>query len=267
MDWSLIVFPALAVGALGLVLGIGLGWAGKLFAFQADERVVAMREVLPNANCGGCGFAGCVNFAEAVAAGLAPPNGCPVGGGKLAVQIAEIMGVEPVFDRRVAAYIKCGGGESNSNFRYEYQGYHDCRAMALLAGGGSKSCPYGCLGMDSCVRACLFDAIHYVDGIAQVDNDKCTACGLCVETCPRGLIELVPHDHLIRVACNFPANGKITRMHCTAGCISCKKCEKVCPHDAIHVRDNLAHIDYEKCTQCGECAVVCPTRVVHMIES
>ena len=266
MDWTVIVKPVLAIGALGLILGVGLGLAGVLFAFKENEHVKAIRAVLPGANCGGCGFAGCANFAEAVAAGEAKTNGCPVGGAKAAEQVAEIMGVAPELERRVAAFVKCGGGESKSNFRYEYQGYHDCRAMALLAGGGSKSCPYGCLGMGSCVRACMFDALRYVDGIAQVDNEKCMACGLCAAACPRGLVELVPYDHLIRVACNFPANGKITRMHCTAGCISCKKCEKICPHGAIHVENNLAHINYELCTQCGACAEVCPTKVVRAIE-
>jgi len=266
MEWSSIIYPGAIVGGLGLFFGLGLGLAGKFFAFKPNEAVQAIRDVLPGANCAGCGFAGCEQFAEAVASGAAKTNGCPVGGVKVAEKVAEIMGVEPVIDRRVVVYVKCGGGESKSNFRYEYQGYNDCRAMALLAGGGAKSCPYGCLGMGSCVRACMFDALHYVDGIAQVDNDKCTACGMCVAACPRSLIEIVPQDHLIRVACNFPANGKITRMHCTAGCISCKKCEKVCPHAAIHVKDNLAHIDYDKCTQCGACAEVCPTKVVHKIE-
>jgi len=266
MDWTMILFPALGIGAVGLLLGLGLGIAGKLLAPEVNETVQAIRKVLPSANCGGCGFAGCENFAEAVAAGEAKTNGCPVGGVKTAEAVAEIMGVEPVIDQRVAAYVRCGGGETKSNFRYEYQGYTDCRAMALLAGGGSKSCPYGCLGMGSCVRACLFGALHYVDGIAQVDNEKCVACGMCVANCPRSLVEMVPYDHRIRVACSFPANGKAVREHCTAGCISCKRCEKVCEHDAIHVRDNLAHIDYDKCVQCGKCAEVCPTKVVHLIE-
>jgi len=265
LNWTLILYPALAVGAIGLLFGLGLGIANKLFAHQPNELVLAIRGVLPSANCGGCGFPGCEGFAEAVAAGEAKTNGCPVGGAKAAEQVAAIMGVEPEIERRVAAYVKCGGGESKSNFRYEYQGYNDCRAMALLAGGGSKSCPYGCLGMGSCVRACMFDALHYVDGIVQIDNEKCTACGMCVATCPRSLIEMVPYDHLVRVACNFPANGKVTRLHCTTGCISCKKCEKVCPENAIHVHDNLAHIDYDKCTQCGACAEACPTKVIHII--
>lgn len=266
MDIPSILYSILTISGMGLIFGLGLGYAGKIFEVKEDEKIGLIRSALPGANCGGCGFSGCDALAAAIAKGEAKANACPVGGAKCTEEIAAIMSVEAEINARVASYIKCGGSFSKSTFRYDYQGLDDCRAVSMLAGGGAKTCAYGCLGNGSCLRSCEFDAITIVDGIARVDNDKCTACGMCIETCPRKLLELVPYDSKVRVACNSHDGGKVVRSLCTIGCIACKICEKACDYDAIHVVDNLAHVDYDKCVQCGECVKKCPTKVIRIVD-
>ena len=131
---------------------------------------------------------------------------------------------------------------------------------------GPKACSYGCMGFGSCVKACPFDAVHIIDGIAVVDPEACKACGKCVAACPNNLIELVPYEAPVKVLCNSKDKGKDVMAACSAGCIGCHLCEKNCEHDAIHVTDNIAHIDYDKCTGCGACVAKCPKKVIHMVE-
>lgn len=265
MNISSILYSVATISGMGLIFGLGLGYAGKIFAVKEDENIGLIRNALPGANCGGCGFSGCDALAAAIAKGEAKPNACPVGGAKCTQEIADILGTEAEISAKVASFIKCGGSLSKSTFRYDYFGLDDCRAVSMLAGGGSKACAFGCLGNGSCLRACEFDAITIVDGIAVVDNDKCTACGMCIATCPRKLLELVPYDSKVRVSCNSHESGKVVRTLCTVGCIACKMCTRACKYDAIHVVDNLAHVDYDKCVQCGECVKKCPTKVIQII--
>lgn len=134
--------------------------------------------------------------------------------------------------------------------------------LAFVPGGGAKACAYGCLGYGSCVKACAFDAIHIIDGIAVVDRETCKACGKCVDACPRHLIELIPYTQKVMVGCSSHDKGKAVTSSCETGCIGCKKCEKVCPNEAIRVDDFCAHIDYDKCTGCGACREACPRNVI-----
>ena len=229
-----IVIAAVLVGGVGLFIGVFLGLAGKKFAVEVDEKEVAVREQLPGNNCGGCGYPGCDGLAAAIAKGEAPVNACPVGGAPVAAKIAAVMGEEVGETVRTSAFVKCLG---------------DCEKTT------------GCLGFGSCVKACPFDAIHIINGIAKVDQEKCKSCGKCVAECPKHLIEIIPYGQH-QVGCSSKEKGKEVMGACKVGCIGCKKCEKECPAGAITVTDNVAHIDKEKCTNCGKCKEVCPRKVI-----
>ncbi|MDR1065901.1 MAG: RnfABCDGE type electron transport complex subunit B [Clostridiales bacterium] len=250
------------LGALGLLFGCALGFAAVKFKVEEDPRVELVREALPGANCGGCGFPGCDGLAFAIANGSAKANGCPVGGESVAAKISDIMGVNLEKRSRVTAYVKCAGSESVSARRYEYSGLEDCGAQAKLAGGGPKSCSYGCLGAGNCVVKCQFDALKVVDGVAVVDKEKCVACGQCVDACPKNLISLIPYEAAVKVACSSKDFGKPVRDACSVGCIGCRICEKICPLKAAHVNDNLAEIDYDACRFCLTCVGKCPTKAI-----
>ncbi len=258
-----ILLPVLIIGGLGLIFGFGLAYASKKFEVKVDERVSQVREALPGANCAGCGYTGCDAFAEAVVAGKAEVNGCPVGGAKVAEEIARIMG-KPVgnFEARVAR-VMCGGSHDKCRSKYTYSGIEDCAAAAALYGGPS-ACTYGCVGMGNCVRACAFDAIVIEDGLAKVIATKCTGCTKCVAACPKGIIEMVPITSEYTVRCSSLDSGKVVRQNCDVGCIGCGRCAKVCQYNAIKIENMLARIDPELCQNCGECAKVCPTKAIEI---
>lgn len=256
-----IVYAIVVLGVLGLIFGIVLDFASKKFAVEVDEKEAAVLSVLPGANCGGCGFPGCGGLAAAIAKGDAPVNACPVGGADCAAKVAEIMGVDAGSGEKIVAHVRCKGSCSVSNNKYEYDGIQDCRAAAALI-GGPKSCSYGCLGLATCVKACGFDAIHVVDGVAIVDEEKCVNCGKCIDICPKGLIERKPANKAVTVDCKSNDFGKNVKEKCQAGCIGCGLCVKECPFDAIIFENKLAQIDYDKCKQCNKCATKCPTKVI-----
>ncbi|MDR0999339.1 MAG: RnfABCDGE type electron transport complex subunit B [Clostridiales bacterium] len=257
-----VLYALLVLGGMGLLFGLGLSVAAIKLKVETDPRLPLLREALPGANCGGCGFAGCDAFAEALLTGKASPSGCPVGGATSAQAIGQILGVPVTIAGRQNAFVRCGGCESKSLFRYDYQGLSDCKAAMQLAGGGSKACVYGCLGVGSCKAACQFGAIEMIDGIAVVNREKCAACTMCVRACPKQLIAMVPYNNTVHVACVSGDPGREARKICKAGCIKCKLCEKACQFDAVHVKDNGAIIDYAKCTQCGECVKKCPSKCI-----
>ena len=257
-----ILIGGAAVGVLGLILGVALGFAGKLFFVKVDEKEIEVRGCLPGNNCGGCGYAGCSGLAAAIAKGEAPVGQCPVGGDEVAAKIGEIMGVEAGAGVKKVAFVKCGGTCEKAKTDYEYTGVEDCAAMAFVPAGGPKTCKYGCLGYGSCVKACPFDAIHVVDGVAVVDKDKCKACSKCIAACPKGLIELVPYDAKHLVQCSSKDKGKDVMSACSVGCIGCSLCAKNCPEGAVTVTNNIAHIDQDKCTGCGVCATKCPKKII-----
>lgn len=251
------------VSATGLLIGLFLGVASKKLEVAVDERETQVRELLPGANCGGCGYAGCDACAKAIAEGKAPVNACPVANSDTHTAIAKVMGTEAAATEKMAAFVKCSGTCDKAKNNYTYYGVQDCKAAASIPGNGSKACGYGCMGLGSCVKVCAFDAIHIVDGVAYVDKEKCTGCSKCVVECPNNLIELVPIKAKTVVACSSEDKGKDVKTYCSTGCIGCKLCVKNCEYDAIHVENNLAKIDYSKCTNCGKCAAVCPVKVIH----
>lgn len=257
-----VLIAALIVGGTGVFIGVFLGIAGKKFAVEVDEKEEAILAELPGNNCGGCGYAGCSGLAAAIAKGEAPVGQCPVGGAPVAAKIAAIMGEEAGESVHEVAFVKCAGTCEKAKQAYDYTGITDCQMAAMMQNGGPKGCSSGCLGFGSCVKACPFDAIHIVDGIAVVDKEACKACGKCIATCPKHLIELVPYEQKHLVQCSSKDKGKDVMSVCSVGCIGCKMCEKVCESDAVHVVDNIAHIDPEKCTNCGKCAEKCPKKII-----
>lgn len=250
------------VGAVGLFIGLFLGIAGIKFKVDVDEREEKVLEALPGNNCGGCGYAGCSGLAAAIAKGEAPVNACPVGGEPVGEQIAQIMGVEAEKGEKMVAFVACQGTCEKARFDYEYQGIEDCQMLSFVPNGGPKSCDYGCLGYGSCVKACPFDAIHIVNGVAVVDKDACKACGKCVAVCPKHLISLVPYNAGYLVACSSKQKGAVAMKECDAACIGCGICQKNCPASAVKVEDFCASIDPDKCEGCGVCAEKCPKSVI-----
>lgn len=252
----------LSLTLAGLLFGALLALAARLFAVNVDPRVERVKEALPGANCGACGYPGCAGLADAIVKGEAPVDACPVGGSKTTAAVAAIMGVESceLKSPRVARLL-CAGGE-NCVDRGEYGGLPDCAAAALL-GGGHKACEYGCLGFGNCERACPFDAITMGEsGFPIIDEELCTACGKCVAACPKRLIELVPKHQREWVRCVNHYKGAVVRKICRTGCITCESCVKNCPSGAMHCVDNVCHIDYDKCQDCGTCAAKCPVKCI-----
>ena len=238
MDMNSIIIAAVVIAAVGIIVGVGLGLFGAKFKVEVDEKEAAVREELPGNNCGGCGYPGCDGLAKAIAEGKAPVNACPVGGAPVGEKIAAIMGVEAGSSEKKVAFVKCKGTCDKTKVQYEYHGIEDC------------------------VKACKFDAIHVVDGVAVVDKEKCVACGACVAACPKHLIDLVPYKAKHLVQCSSHDRGPAVKAACQVGCIGCTLCTKQCKFDAIHMDNNVAVIDYEKCVNCGACAAKCPVKVI-----
>ena len=261
MDLKSILYPILFLGITGSFFGVILSVASKIFYIKQDPKVIAVRNALPGANCGACGFPGCDGMASAICSGKAPVNGCVIGGNDTAEKIAELMGVNAGNVERNVACVLCQGACGKAKNKYDYHDLVDCRLISDFQ-KGQKACTFGCCGGGTCVSVCEFDAIHMVNGVAQVDKEKCVACMKCINICPKGIIKLVPYKSKTVVKCMSNDVGKIVRANCNIGCISCKMCEKNCPKDAIHVEDNLARIDYEKCINCCKCVSVCPTGAI-----
>lgn len=255
-----ILYAVLVLGIMGGVFGLVLAIASKVFAVKTDERLEPIMEALPGANCGGCGFAGCGAYAQAIIDGKAEIGRCAAGGNEAAKKISAIMGVEAAELEHTVALVRCRGYDRK--MKGDYEGINDCLAASKVAGRGQISCKFGCLGFGNCVKACKFGALSIREGIAYVDREKCTGCMSCAAQCPRQLIVPVPYKNEIYVSCASSAKGAISMKVCGNGCIGCKKCEKVCPNDAIHVNKNLAVIDYSKCVSCGLCATACPRHVI-----
>ena len=266
------ILIAIAIlGGLGLVFGLVLAAASKVFYVETDPRLDQLNACLPGANCGGCGFAGCGAYAEAVLKGEAPVGKCASGGNEAAKAMAAIMGVEAEEVTRKVAMVRCSGARTfdaegnltkGAKMKATYEGFHDCLAASKVGGSGPLSCKFGCLGYGSCTKVCKYGAISVKNGVAVVDEDLCVGCMACAQVCPRKVITAVEPDRNVIIACNSLAKGAVTNRACTIGCIGCGKCMKTCPSGAITITNNLAQIDYSKCTNCGQCATVCPKGLI-----
>ncbi|HCJ66106.1 MAG TPA: ferredoxin [Elusimicrobia bacterium] len=268
----LILYAVLVLAGLALIFAFGLAVASKIFAINQDPRLVALISALPGVNCGACGFAGCAGYAGELFKGTAEPGKCTVGQKEIADKIGKILGIEVKMKEPEVAMVFCQGKPEVAVEKYLYNGLQSCRAANLLV-GGSKSCSYGCLRYGDCYRVCPFDAIAWSEPrgvhpsesgeIPRIIPDKCTACGLCIKSCPKkGLIRLVPENKEVHILCNSLDKGGVTRRICKVGCFACGLCVKACPKQAITIIDNLARIDYSKCDNCGICVEKCPVKTI-----
>jgi Na+-translocating ferredoxin:NAD+ oxidoreductase subunit B len=251
----------------GTLAAIILYVVARKFRVQEDPRIDEVEKALPGANCGACGFAGCRAFAEAVVK-VPDLTGfyCPVGGNEAMSRIAAILGLEAVKKDPRVAFIRCNGSFDVRPRTSNYDGIATC-AVASMLYSGDTDCQWGCLGYGDCYDACDFDAIvmHPEKGIPEIIDDKCVACGACVEACPRNLIELrkkYPKNRKVVIACRNKDKGGVALKACKVACIGCGKCVKECPFDAITMEDNLAYIDPDKCKLCRKCVPVCPTGAI-----
>ncbi len=258
-----ILYATISLGGMGLLLGLALAVCGKIFEVKVDERVPLIMEALPSANCGGCGYAGCSAYANAVVEGKAALTLCSAGGQECVDQISKIMGVAAEKAVRMTARVRCVGTDKQAINKYFYDGEHDCVSASRL-GGGPKACASGCLGYGTCVSACKFDAIVMESGVAVIDESKCTGCGACVKSCPKKVIAMLPHASKVYVGCANTEKGGVVKNQCAIGCIGCRLCAKSCEAEAITIANNLATVDPEKCTNCRKCLEVCPKRVVRL---
>jgi Na+-translocating ferredoxin:NAD+ oxidoreductase RNF subunit RnfB len=264
---STVLITIISLSLLAFISAVILYFVAQKFKVFEDPRIDEVQAVLPAANCGGCGFAGCRNMAEAlVKADSFEALYCPVGGAPVMAEAAKILGkVAPVVDPTIAVLL-CNGSPEFRPKTSQYNGASDCRISHSLY-IGETDCSYGCLGNGDCERACAFDALHMdtVKGLPVIIDDKCVSCGACVKACPRHLIELrkkAKKDRKIYVACSNCDKGGPARKACQVACISCNKCFKVCAFDAITINDNLAYIDAKKCTFCRKCVIECPTNAI-----
>lgn len=256
-----IFWAVLWFAVLGGLFGGLLALADRFFKVEKDEREDKIRENLPGANCGGCGFAGCDALAAAIVKGEAKCSACPVCSDEQIGEICKIMEISPEPAVKLRAQVMCSGVCDTARIKYVYEGEDDCSA-AMRLGGGPKECPQGCIGLGTCVKACPFGAISVQNGVAFVDYSICTGCGVCVASCPKKIIKLIPCSAGTWVVCSSRDKGVKVRSYCDAGCIGCGICARKCKTGAITVNDNVASIDYEKCTGCGECAAACPRKII-----
>ena len=259
-----ILIPLLIVGAVGLISGILLAVAGKLFYVPENQLAKEVRACLPGVNCGACGFKGCDDYAAAIAEGNAKPNLCVPGAEATAAELAALLGVEVEAPSDFIAFVHCNGNCDATSKKADYTGIQTCKAASAVY-GGPDACRYGCIGLGDCAAACPANAICILDGIAHIDTTACLGCGLCTTICPKHLISLIPQDTKTVVMCSNEEKGAAARKACTNACIGCKKCEKNCPEQAISVINNVAKIDYTKCSGCGLCVEGCPTKCLKTV--
>ncbi len=264
---NLILISLITLGLVGAVSSIILFFTAQKFHVFEDTRINDVEEALPSANCGGCGFPGCRAFAEAcVKAETMDELNCPVGGAPTMENVANILGRTVVATAPTVAVVRCGGTCDHRPRMNEYDGVQHCFIAHNLY-SGETGCSFGCLGLGDCEVSCEFDAIKVnpVTKLPEVDEDKCTSCGACVKACPKLLIELRkkgPKSRRIYVSCRNEDRGPIAKKSCDVSCIACTKCEKVCPHEAITISNNLAFIHDDKCKLCRKCVEVCPTNAI-----
>lgn len=251
------IYPLVIFIVMGIVFGILLTVLSKVFAVKTDPRTQQISEALPNANCGGCGYAGCADYADAIVTKGAPMNLCSPGGASTASAIGKIMGAEVSAAERKVPVIHCNGSCGNTETLFEFGGIQTC-ASAKRFYGGTGACMHGCVGLGDCAAVCPEGCISVKDGLAAVCTEKCIGCGKCVSACPNNLIELRSEKKKVDVLCSSKDMGPVAVKSCKVSCIACGKCVKACKFFAISIVDAHAVIDYDKCVSCGLCAKECP---------
>lgn len=264
---SIILYTVATLSGIGVVSAIILYLVAQKFKVFEDPRIDEVEGILPAANCGGCGYAGCRNFAEAcVTSETFDGLYCPVGGNDGMAKVASILGRDTATKEPQVAVLLCNGNCDVRPKTNIYDGASTCSIASSLY-GGDTGCSYGCLGHGDCVVSCTFDAM-FIDpatGLPVIIDDKCTACGACVKACPKNILELrkrAKANRKIYVACKNEEKGGIAKKSCEVACIGCSKCFKVCPHEAITMGNNLAYIDADKCKLCRKCVSECPTNSI-----
>lgn len=258
-----VITATLIVTAIAAVLGAIIVLVFHFFSVEADPKEADITEMLPGANCGGCGYSGCSGYAAALASGAETEvDKCAVGGEKTMRDIATYLGQAPGAYVPKVALVHCQGSCDKVSNRYQYEGSMNCKTASELY-GGPFNCQFGCVGLGDCSSVCEYDAIHVENGVAKVDPKACMACGACAKACPRHLIHIEPKYEKLHVnRCSNPEPGKKVRVICTTGCIGCTLCMRKCPSKAIHMEESLAVIDQNLCTQCGTCSSVCPAHSI-----
>ncbi|GGK48590.1 MULTISPECIES: Fe-S cluster domain-containing protein [Flavobacteriaceae] len=262
-----VLYSVLLLASLGIIAAVVLYVVSKKFYVYENPLIADVDEILPGANCAGCGSPGCKSFAERLVGSEDISDlFCPVGGNDVMKEVAAILGKEVVERDPTVAVLRCQGGCDVRPKTTEYQGPRTCAISAMIY-SGETDCQYGCLGDGDCVKVCQFDAMYMDEatGLPVIITDKCTSCGACVEECPRDIIEMRPknkRDLKIFVGCLNEDKGGIAKKACDVACIGCSKCEDICPKDAITMENQLAYIDAGLCTLCRKCVEVCPTHSI-----
>jgi Na+-translocating ferredoxin:NAD+ oxidoreductase RNF subunit RnfB len=255
-----LVYTLISLGSIGFILGAGLAFASKRFAIKVNPLVEKVLEVLPGANCGGCGYAGCAVYAEVLVNNGIEATLCAPGGPDVVLKLSKLLDREAKTSVRKVAYLLCAGTKEKARNKYVYDGLKDCQTAVLLS-GGPKACEFGCIGFGTCVEACKFDALHMSEGgLPVVDRKKCTACGACVKACPEKLFTLLPDMMTIYLACSSHDNGKAVKDVCSVGCIGCGLCIKITEGSMIQMVDNLPSIDYDLSPNLILAHYKCPTK-------
>jgi electron transport complex protein RnfB len=247
----------------GLCCGLALAYAAKRFAVKSDPKIEAVRACLPGANCGACGFAGCESYAEAVVVDPEiPPNKCAPGKGDVAVKVAEITGKAAGEASELISVLRCSRNEGEVKKKHSYVGFDTCSA-ANIAFGGPYECTFACIGFGDCEAACPFHAIHMKDGMPVIDPDECTGCGVCVNACPKGILQLAPKNAPVLVPCSTKDKGKNVTNVCKAGCIQCMACTRKAK-DVVNMINGRIEIDYDNLTdeQADACVRACNRRFI-----
>jgi len=261
MDVSILI-PIAILGGLGFIFAVGLAYASKKFAVVTDPRIEKVEGALAGINCGVCGYPGCRGYAEAIVNEGEPIDTCAPGGNDTFKKIAGILGLDVEDMIPKVAVVRCQGGREQTKSLFIYDGATDCRAAQLVC-AGCKSCNYGCLGHGSCAKACPFDAIRMnANGLPMIDENKCTACGVCVRTCPRGIITLISQTQELFLGCVNPDSGPLVRRICEVGCLACGLCVKKNPagSEGIAMQGNLPVVNYENLTSWPEANSICPRK-------
>lgn len=267
---KLILLAVLVLGVTGAIFAVVLYIVAQKFKVVEDPLIDQIAEVLPGANCGGCGKAGCRAMAEAFAKqGNMDGLACPAGGPAVAEKVAALLGCASEASEPKVAVVRCNGSCANAPAKTHYDGLRSCAYLNSLYTGES-GCAFGCLGCGDCVNACSFGGIVLdpETGIPRVDTSVCVGCGSCVKACPRGIIELRNrgrNERRVFVACRNTEKGGVAKKNCAVACIGCGKCQKVCKKEAINVENNLCYIDFTKCVACGLCVNECPTGAIHAV--